>query len=315
MVADQRGKKKIVLRLASAATSWMDSSCGRDGCGAGSAVIWGMACGGVIATSACPPAIIVCGGWLSGDGGSGASETGAAAVTLPVMLLVLPFQTSLPVSACGPACCGPSGVLSASLRTISPGRHVGKMRQADHQHFGSGAGMWRGSDLGMAFQQHLPGAAKAGNALSGKRGLLGIEKLFRVPPAAFRLARCTRSRRSAMIISGSAPFAAMAVASAASPVAMSPAMALVRMAMGSRRPGRPSISAMPSRGQAVGRHRRRLVEKGQRVADRSLGGAGNGGDGFGLGDDGFLSADRSDARQAHLPAPAAGQISGIVKEW
>ena len=65
-----------------------------------------------------------------------------------------------------------------------------------------------------------------------------------------------------MIISGSAPFA-MADASAASPAALSPAMALVRMAMESRRPDAQHFGNAVS-GQAVSGHCCRLVEKRQR---------------------------------------------------
>ena len=38
------------------------------------------------------------------------------------------------------------------------------MRQTDQQHFCRRHGLRRGGDLGMSFQQHLPGATKAGNA-------------------------------------------------------------------------------------------------------------------------------------------------------
>ena len=38
------------------------------------------------------------------------------------------------------------------------------MRQTDQQHFCCRHGLRRGGDLGMPFQQHLPGAPKAGNA-------------------------------------------------------------------------------------------------------------------------------------------------------
>ena len=65
------------------------------------------------------------------------------------------------------------------------------------------------------------------------------------PPAASMLARCTRSIRSAIAISGSAPFAC-AFARAASAFAALPAIAASSMAMESLRPGRPSIAAILS---------------------------------------------------------------------
>ncbi len=50
----------------------------------------------------------------------------------------------------------------------------------------------------------------------------------------------------------------------------------------------------------VGGHRRRLVEKRQRVADRSLGGAGDRGDRLGIGGDRFALADRHKMRCQHI---------------
>ena len=61
----------------------------------------------------------------------------------------------------------------------------------------------------------------------------------------------------------------------------------------------------------VGGHRRRLVEKRQRVADRSLGGAGDGGDRLGVGGDRLTLADRRDMCRQHIGRHAS-QVKALA---
>ena len=187
------------------------------------------------------------------------------------------------------------GAVGKLAHNLARGRHAGKMCQADDQHFGGGAGMRCRCHFGMTFQQHLPSAAKAGNALfcqRGNRGLLGIEKLFERAAGSLQAGAMHQVQKI-----GDDHFRLGAIChgrcQCGKPGGAIPGHGAGQDGDGITPAGTSQHLGDAVGGQAVSGHRRRLIEKRQRVADRALGGAGDGGDRLGLGSNGFALADRA----------------------
>ena len=150
----------------------------------------------------------------------------------------------------------------------------------------------------MAFQQHLPGSAKAGDSLFGKRGnrrLFGVKKLLKRTAGGLQAGAVHQIQQV-----GDDHFRLSAIrhgrCQRGKPGGAVPGHGAGQDGDGITPPGTPQHFGNAVSGQAVSGHRCRLVEKRQRVAHRSLGSAGDGCDRLGLGGDGFLFADRAQMR-------------------
>ena len=187
------------------------------------------------------------------------------------------------------------------------------MRQPDHQHFDRRRRLRRGAHLAVALQQHLPRPSKPRDS--------HLRQI--VDGCLFGLQQ--RIKRSASgLLAG-----AMNKVHQVGDDHLGLGAARHRCRQGGQRAGGVSLHGRiedcdrvipPGPAQHVGdagkrhtvrRHRRRLVQKRQRVADRAFGGAGDGGDGLAVCRDGFLFAYGDEMRRQPFGSHAS-QIKALA---
>ena len=145
----------------------------------------------------------------------------------------------------------------------------------------------------MALQQHLPGAAKPGDAKLGKvghRSPFNFEKRVETAAGGLQAGAVYQVQKI-----GDDHFRLRPVGHGRRQRGKSSCRIACHRGTqdgdGVLPPGTAKHVGNPLGAQRVRRHRRRLVEKRQRITDRAFGGPRDGGDGLGVGADGFTLAD------------------------